>query len=255
MVELPTLLSDEVKFNGSTLKIVTDFKEQNEYADGKYLYGLVSKIRKDPKDKKAMQEYTTALATHEKRQMGETKEVNESRQARRTGVLFKKPELARPNNGWDYKCKLDCEVGDQVFWDAYYTKEQIEGGEADDKLINCEGKLYLMVPSNAMFCAKRGDEFISLNGFVIGEIIAAEDKVGNIHIIQKHDVVMVKTVSVPINLPEYTDPEVWANTEVKKGEIVHCKAHFATPLDATIASETKLVRVAIRTILAIEDEN
>lgn len=247
LVDVPTLLSNEVKFNGATIQIVSKISDVTEMYDDKTMYELAAKIAKNPKDKEARKEYTRAMALASAE--GEGAEDFQSKQARRRGILVKKPIKNDYTSGWDFKCELDCEIGDEVFWDSYYTKEQIEGTE--DKIIEIEGVNYMLVPKNALFCAKKGEEYIGLNGHLIGKVLEPE-QTGAIYIPQKGDVVRVEVVSPPQNYPEYLNPEVWGNTEVKKGDIVHVPNYAAIRLDSTISTDTDYVRVAVKMIIAVE---
>jgi len=251
LVEIETLVNDEVKFNGGTLKIVTDIKDDTTFADEKYMDELAAKIAKDPKDERARREFTKAMgkASVEK----EEAQDHNSKQAKRMGRLAKKPIVNDFHSGWDFKCELDCEIGDEVFWDSYYTKEQIEGVE-DDKIMEIEGKRYLMVPRNALFCARRNGQYIGLNGHLIGKVLE-EKQDGAIYIPTKKETIRVEVIAPPEHYPEYLNPEVWDNTVVKKGDVVYVKNFAAIPLDSTIASDTDYVRVAVKMIIAVENEN
>lgn len=254
IVEIGNLVQDEVAFNGTTLKIVTDIRSYTSHADDSYineLYDALAKEKRDTEAKRKVQKELMGVLGQVNKEVGDSTDHGAA-QATRHGRLVRKPERSPVVDGWDFSCELDAEEGDEVWWDSFYSSEQRSRGVADsDKVIEQDGKKYLIIPSRSLFCAKRGGEMIPLNGFVIGKEIPNEKKAGAIYL-PDTGVSRVEVMAAPKSLPVYVKPELWKNTKVEVGNKILVRSHFAIKLDSTLGSTTDYVRVANRTILAIE---
>lgn len=246
LIKVRTLVEDEVEFAGTTLKIVTDAKDfiqEASYDDAKA--ALDAYKRSGYKDEKAIAEYTRMMGELG-RKADENKVDMRAKQSVRKGEIVKISEGRKLAAGFDYECIFDGEVGDEVFFDPYYSHAMLED---DQRYFEEDGMKLVLVPKEAIFARKR-DGYESLNGFILGEVLENELRHGLLHL-PDSDTARVRVTVAPTRQPKYRSP-LWSNTEVKVGDIVCIKDHFAIPLDSTMGSETKLVRFQSRVINAIE---
>ena len=179
LIELHSLTEDEIDFNGGKLKIVNKVKNYIPDINENDVIDLVKGMKKSKyKDESLMKEYNRLYAESQK-EADPDKEDIQGKQAVRRGKIVRIAELDPNNGGWDYDCEFDAVEGDEVWFDATYTREMIvekEGGYEKD------GKVYLMVAKKSIYAAKRGEEIVSLNGYIIGKLLGNERKFGSIHI-------------------------------------------------------------------------
>lgn len=248
IVELHGLTEDEIDFNGGKLKIVNKIKNYISEVDDNEMVSIVKALKKSNyKDELLLKEYGR-MATEAHREADPDKEDIQGKQAVRRGKIIKIAEKDLGFSGWDYDCEFDAVEGDDVWFDATFTREMItegEGGYIKD------GKVYLMISKRSIYAAKRGDEIVSLNGYVIGKILGNERKIGSIHVIE-NDLTRVQVVVPPAKKPKYARSDFWTDTEVKENDIVVVRKVYATPLDPTLAKTTEYVRFQPRVILAYE---
>jgi len=248
IIKLHSLTEDEIDFNGGKLKIVNKVKNYIQEVDPQYMFDLVDGMKKSRyKDKSLAKEYTRIVAESQ-READENKEDIQGKQAVRRGKIVKIAERDLSYQGWDYDCEFDAVEGDDVWFDATFTREMITEGEGGCII---DGKVYLTISKKSIYAAKRGDEIISLNGYVIGKLLGNERKFGSIHMVD-NDIQRVEVVVPNARTPRYASPDVWTNTEVKKGDVVCVKSVFATKLDPTLAKTTEYVRFQPRVIMAYE---
>lgn len=246
IIELHSLTEDEIDFNGGKLKIVNKIKDYVSDVDENYMLDLVSGMKKSRyKDKSLMKEYNRIVG-ESKREADENKEDIQGKQAVRRGRIIKISEINLGEQGWDYECEFDGQVGDEVWFDATFTREMITEGEGGFVKDN---KVYLTISKKSIYAAKRGDEIFSLNGYVIGKLLGNERKDGSIHLVD-NDITKVEVVVPPARIPKYNQPNVWTNTSVEKGDVVCVRRVHATRLDPTLANTTEYVRFQPRVIMA-----
>lgn len=249
LIEVQTWTENEVKFNGGTLVIVNKIKGMIDKPGREDVNSLVRSMKKGRyKDNKAMKEYMR-MAGEQHRQYDEDKQDIEAMQAVRRGVLVRLPEKLGDKNKWDFECEFDGVEGDEVWFDATYTRQKLQ---EDENGFEKDGKRYLLIPRNAIFAAKRGDEIISLNGYILGEVLPNERKYGGIFM-PDTSINRVRVEVAPTREPKFPASGVWTNTKLNKGDIVCVRDQFVVPLDSTLAQSTKLVRFQSRVILAIEE--
>lgn len=249
MIEIEGLLENEVDFNGGKLIIVSKIKDSVEEVDPRELISTIKSMQKGRyKDDGAMKEYGRMLA-ESKREAAEVSEDVEGKQAVRRGKIVKISERNLTDGGWDFSCKFDGVVGDEVWFDATYTRDQMESA---DKLFEKDGKTYILIPEQSIYAAKRGEEIVSLNGYIIGRVLPNDRTYGSLFL-PDADVRRVEVVVEPARDPIYRDKNIWKNTKVKRGDVVCVKPHFATRLDPTLAQSIDYVRFQSRVILAIEE--
>ena len=245
LIKVRTLVEDEVEFNGTTLKIVTDakdFLQEATYGDANS--ALEALKRSGYKDKRAMSELMRMRGEMERNR--DDKEDVRAKQSVRKGVVVKISEGNATSANFDYKCEFDAEVGDVVYFDPYYSHAMLEDA---DRYFEEDGMKLILVPKEAIFARFKG-EYESLNGYILGEVLDNELRSGNLYL-PDSDTARVRVVAAPRRTPIYRSP-LWTNTKVEVGDVVCVKKHFATPLDSTMGSETKLVRFQSRVINAIE---
>lgn len=248
IIELHSLTEDEINFNGGKLKIVNKIKNYISEVDDDEMIRIVKALKKSGyKDKALLKEYEI-MSKEAYREADENKEDIQAKQAVRRGKIIKISEKDLSEQGWDYDCEFDAVVGDEVWFDATFTREMITEGEGGCII---DGKVYLSISKKSIYAAKRGDEIVSLNGYVIGKLLGNERKTGSIHMLD-NDITRVEVVVPNARVPKYLDPRVWTNTEVKKGDVVCVRRIFATKLDPTLAKTTEYVRFQPRVILAYE---
>jgi hypothetical protein len=246
IIELHSLTEDEINFNGGKLKIVNKIKNYISEVDENYMFDLVDGMKKSRyKDKNLMKEYNRIVG-ESKREADEDKEDIQAKQAVRRGRIVKISEVDLQDQGWDYQCEFDAVEGDEVWFDATFTREMITEGEGGCII---DGKTYLTISKKSIYAAKRGDEIISLNGYVIGKLLGNERKNGAIHLVD-NDLTKVEVVVPPARIPKYNQPNVWTNTEVNKGDVVCVRRIHAVKLDPTLANTTEYVRFQPRVIMA-----
>jgi len=249
LVEIHAMVEDEIDFNGGKLKLVNKVKDGVEEVDAKEIFSLINAMKKSRyKDDFAKKEYLKMSAEQQK-QADENKIDHEAKQAVRRGKIVKLPEKELGYAGWDFNCEFDAVVGDEVWFDSSYTREKLE--EKED-CFEENGKLYLLIPSRAIFAAKRGDDIVSMNGYIIGKRLSNDLKYGSLFL-PESSIARVQVEVAPTRNPKYVQEDVWTNTEVKKGDILCLRNYFAIPLDSTLANTTDLVRFQSRVILAIEE--
>jgi hypothetical protein len=248
IIELHSLTEDEIDFNGGKLKIVNKIKNYISEVDDDEMVGIVKALKKSGyKDKQLLKEYEI-MAGEAHREADLDKENIQDKQAVRRGKIIKVAEAELNNAGWDYECEFDGMEGDDVWFDATFTREMITEGEGGCII---DGKIYLMISKRSIYAAKRGDDIISLNGYIIGKLLGNERKLGSIHI-PDNDIQRVEVVIPPARTPRYSFPNIWTNTEVKKGDVVCVRNVYATKLDPTLAKTTDYVRFQSRVIMAYE---
>jgi hypothetical protein len=249
IIELHSLTEDDIDFNGGKLKIVNKIKNYISEVNDDDMISVIKGLKKSQyKDKQLLEEYSR-MAKEAHREADPDKEDIQGKQAVRRGKIIKIAEAELNNSGWDYDCEFDGVEGDMVWFDATYTREMItekEGGYEKD------GKIYLMISKRSIYAAQRGDEIVSLNGYIIGKALGNDRKTGSLYILD-NDIQRVEVVVPPARNPRYTNPEVWKNTEVKKGDVVCVRKVFATKLDPTLAKTTDYVRFQSRVIMAYEE--
>lgn len=248
VIQLHSLTEDEIDFNGGKLKIVNKIKNYISDVDDDEMVGIVKALKKSNyKDKQLMKEYET-MARESHKEVDPDKEDIQGKQAVRRGKIIKIAEKNLSYQGWDYDCEFDAVEGDEVWFDATFTREMIVEGEGGCVI---DDKIYLTISKKSIYAAKRGDEIISLNGYIIGKLLGNERKIGAIHMVD-NDVQRVEVVVPNARNPIYASPDVWTNSEVKKGDVVCVKNVFATKLDPTLAKTTEYVRFQPRVIMAYE---
>lgn len=249
MIEIEGLLENEIDFNGGKLMIVSKIKNSVEEVDPRDLIDTIKSMQKHRyKDAGAFKEYGKMLAESKKEAEAVT-EDEVGKQAVRRGKIVKVSEKNLTDGGWDFSCKFDGVVGDEVWFDATYTRDQMESAE---KLFEKDGKTYILIPEQSIYAAKRGDEIVSLNGYIIGKVLPNDRTYGSLFL-PDAEIRRVEVVVEPARDPIYRNKQVWKNTKVKRGDIVCIKPHFATRLDPTLAKSTEYVRFQSRIILAIEE--
>jgi len=268
VVEIASLKANEITTEGGITLVVPDsveFEIEKDAYDKQLLAKMAKKLvsyqREDETKKALRKEYITLKESVNKRK-DENKDTNEAylaRQATRKGILVKKPLKNVLEEGNMFSCELDAEIGDEVYWDGFWTTQQIKHSLGDKTLenstIEVDDKLYLIIPSVALFAARRGEDWIPLNGYVIASPIEEEtEQVTKTGIIVKKEpsnVARARVVSVPKSKPIFRD-EAFKVTEVKVGDIVITRSFYQLELDKTYASETKLVRILTGVIMATE---
>ena len=248
IIELHSLTEDEIDFNGGKLKIVNKVKNYISELDDNEMVGIVKALKKSGyKDKQLMKEYEV-MAKESSKEADPNKENIQDKQAVRRGKIVRIAVKDLAYQGWDYDCEFDAVEGDDVWFDATFTREMITEGEGGCII---DGKVYLTISKKSIYAAKRGDEIFSLNGYIIGKLLGNERKFGSIHI-PDNDVCRVEVVVQNARIPRYASPDVWTNTDVKKGDVVCVRNIFATKLDPTLAKTTEYVRFQPRVIMAYE---
>jgi len=246
IIELHSLTEDEIDFNGGKLKIVNKVKSYVSEVDPDHMFDLVEGMKKSRyKDKKLTSEYHRIWAESQQ-EADPDKENIQDKQAVRRGKIIRIAEIDPNEQGWDYDCHFDGVEGDEVWFDVTFTREMITEGEGGCII---DGKVYLTISKKSIYAAKRGDEIVSLNGYIIGKPLGNERKIGSIHMVD-NDLTLVEVVVPPARVPQFKMPDVWTNTEVKKGDIVCVRRIYATKLDPTLANTTEYVRFQSRVILA-----
>lgn len=248
IIELHSLTEDEIDFNGGKLKIVNKIKNYISEVDDNEMVRIVKALKKSGyKDKALLKEYER-MSGEAHREADPNKEDIQGKQAVRRGKIVKISEKNLSEQGWDYDCEFDAVEGDEVWFDATFTREMITEGEGGCII---DGRVYLSIAKKSIYAAKRGDDIVSLNGYVIGKLLGNERKTGSIHMLD-NDITRVEVVVPNARVPKYSDPRIWTNTEVKKGDVVCVRKVFATKLDPTLAKTTEYVRFQPRVILAYE---
>jgi len=248
IIELHSLTEDEIDFNGGKLKIVNKVKDYISEVDDDEMVGIVKALKKSAyKDKKLLKEYEVMMK-ESSREADPNKENIQDKQAVRRGKIVRIAVKDLANQGWDYDCEFDAVEGDDVWFDATFTREMITEGEGGCII---DGKVYLTISKKSIYAAKRGDEIFSLNGYIIGKLLGNERKFGSIHI-PDNDICRVEVVVPNTRVPRYSRPDIWTNTKVIKGDVVCVRSVFATKLDPTLAKTTEYVRFQPRVIMAYE---
>lgn len=248
IIELHSLTEDEIDFNGGKLKIVNKIKNYISEVNDDDMISIVKALKKSNyKDQSLLKEYSR-MAGEAHKEADPDKEDIQGKQAVRRGKIARIAVKDLAYQGWDYHCEFDAVEGDEVWFDATFTREMITEGEGGCVI---DGKVYLTISKKSIYAAKRGDEIVSLNGYIIGKLLGNERKFGSIHI-PDNDVCRVEVVVPNARTPKYASPDVWTNTDVKKGDVVCVRNIFATKLDPTLAKTTEYVRFQPRVIMAYE---
>lgn len=248
IIELHSLTEDEIDFNGGKLKIVNKVKNYISELDDDEMVGIVKALKKSAyKDKQLLKEYELRIKELSK-EADPNKENIQDKQAVRRGKIVRIAVKDLASQGWDYDCEFDAVEGDEVWFDATFTREMITEGEGGCII---DGKIYLTISKRSIYAAKRGDEIFSLNGYIIGKLLGNERKFGSIHI-PDNDISRVEVVVPNARVPRYSRPDIWTNTKVIKGDVVCVRNVYATKLDPTLAKTTEYVRFQPRVIMAYE---
>ena len=249
LVEVHSMVEDEVEFNGGKLKLVTSVKDHiDDFSINEMMSALNALKKSNYKDENARKEYMKMMMS-QKKEADPNKVNHEAKQAVRRGKIVKLPEKELGFNGWDFDCEFDGVVGDEVWFDSSYSREKLEEKEGG---IIIGDKTYLLIPARSIFAAKRNDEIFSLNGYIIGKRIHNDRTYGSLFL-PESKIARISVEVVPTRKPKYRESDVWTNSDVKKGDVVCLKETFATQLDSTLANTTDLVRFQSRVILAFEE--
>lgn len=249
LIQIHSMTEDEIDFNGGKLKLVHSLKSETGDFNPNELIGLVNAMKKSHyKDKEAKKKYME-LYGKQIQQSDDKKEDHRMKQAVRRGIIVKLPEKDNKNGGWDFNCEFDGIVGDEVWFDSMSTREKIESGEGG---IVIGDKTYISVPTRTVLAAKRGDEIVGLNGYIIGKVLSNDLKYGSLYL-PDSNTARIEVICPPKRTPSYVNKVLWTNSVVKKGDVVCVKKSFAIKLDSTMAESTDLVRFQSRVILAFEE--
>jgi len=248
IIELHSLTEDEINFNGGKLKIVNKIKNYISDIDDNEMVSVVKALKKSDYKDKALHEEYSRMDNEAHREADIEKENIQDKQAVRRGKIIKIAEAELNNQGWDYDCEFDAVEGDEVWFDATFTREMITEGEGGCII---DGKVYLMISKRSIYAAKRGDDIVSLNGYILGKLLGNERTYGSVYI-PDNDMQRVEVVVPNARLPKYDRPDVWSNTEVKEGDVVCVRNVYTTKLDPTLAKTTDYVRFQPRVIVAYE---
>lgn len=252
LVEIHHHVENEVMLpNGQKLHLATEVKGDYHKAANRDMEELFDRMKRSRfKDKSAMKQYVSELA---KVKVDEADEPYDqlSTQTTRRGKVKILPHKRGNFGNWDFHCDSGLEIGDEVWFDPLYLRSELEGN-GDNKLYEVDGKKYVLIPEQAIYAAKRNDELISVNGYFLAKRLPNDSFFGNIMLLDS-GVAKVEIVEVPKEQPFYRLPDIWKNTELKKGDICYLMEQFANPLDSTIARSTDLVRFQSRIVIAIEE--
>lgn len=208
---------------------------------------LLEAIKKSGyKDAGAYREFISAIG-HSKKEVEDNGQRD--KQSVRHGVIVKLPLKYGNKNNYDRIAEPDFRVGEQVWFDAFQAREQRDGG---DKVFKDETGIYILIPYQSIFAAKRGEDIVPLNGYFTGRNLSTDRKIGFLWMPNEtKNLARVEVTGVPKSQPIQV-LDIWKNTELKVGDIVWMEKHYAVPLDSTLASETDLVRFYSRVVIAIE---
>lgn len=250
LIEIGGFLQNTVKLGSSELVVVSDVKDYTIHGDEGYMAELAKAMKKSNyKDKNLMKEWVRTVSAAQSERNGYTE--NKAKNATRRGVIRKVGKKTNEFGNFDYRCKFTATEGEEVYFDAFYTREYFENAlEPSKPMIVVDDKIHIFVPIRAVFAVKR-EKVEPLNGYILGKKSNSTIKVGSIYH-PDNGVQRVEVVEACEDQPEYLS-SVWHNTRVKKGDIAHILNHFATPLDGTINGSTDLVRFQPRIIAAIEN--
>jgi co-chaperonin GroES (HSP10) len=269
VIEIPSLQTNVVNIGGVDIEIVTDFElsEENRFELKKKWLELGRRLAAMPReteDKKALRREYIEIKTKLREaapQDRETEQVSQNKNATRRGKLIKLPLSTNIVHGNIFGCELDCKEGDDVYFDAFWTQQQI-ARKWDDKgeeyVIHVGDKIYLKVPAVSLFCSVNSNgEYKGLNGYVIAEPIDQSEIVlegsGLIVPQEPKKLPMAKVIAVSKHLPKFRDQNTFMNTKVKVGDLVYTEPRYQTRLDKTGKGENKLVRIPNFKILKIEN--
>jgi len=164
VVEIVSLKANEVTTESGLKLIVPDsveFEREKDEYDRRLLANMAKKLvslQREDETKRALRKEYIALKESVNKRTEENKDTNEgylARQATRKGILVKKPLKNVLEEGNMFSCELDAEIGDEVYWDGFWTTQQIKHSLGDKTLenstIEVDDKLYLIIPSVALF--------------------------------------------------------------------------------------------------------
>lgn len=270
VVEIPSLQTNVVKIGDTEIEIVTDFtlSEETKQEDHKRWIELGKKLASMPREteeKRAIRkEYIEAKNKfrEKKDDTRETEQVSKNKNATRKGTLIKLPLSTNLIHGNIFKCELDCEVGDTVYFDAFWTQQEIakqfDPKNGDDYVIRVEDKIYLRVPAVSLFCSVDSEgNYKGLNGYLIADPLDAEETVitpsGVIINLEPKKLPRARVISVSKNLPVFRDSNTFMNTEVSVGDVVYTEPRYQTRLDKTGDGKNPYVRIPNFKVLKIEN--
>lgn len=251
LIEIHSFKETEIPFAGTTLILSDPLKKSIHGGSDADMTDLFQSLKKGGfKDGNAMRDYM--------REIGRMARPNEddndytANTVTRRGIVANLP-LRRNNFGnWDFFCESGLNVGDYVWFDPFYVREQLEK-TGDSTSFKENGKIYVYVPEQAIFAAKRGEDHVPINGYFLGKRLPNDHFIGSILMLDKK-IAKIKVTHVPSVQPVFRMPDVWKNTNLKIGDVVYVSEEFATPLDSTLAESTDLVRFQSRIVLAIEND-
>lgn len=184
-------------------------------------------------------------------------ETDKAKQATRVGEIIKLPRRTPEVKTDIFKCRLDAQVGDTAYFDAFQAQNQLTGKtdkSVNDLLFQVEDKMYIAVPSISIVAVKRDGKLIAVNGNCLGEVLPDETitPTGIILPGKKSKYTRVKITSVSREKPEFKNPDLFKNTDVKEGDVVMVENHRPIHLDKTYTNTTDLVRFQSFTVIATE---
>jgi co-chaperonin GroES (HSP10) len=269
VVEIPSLQTNIVKVGDTEIEIVTDYtlSEETKSIERKKWLELGAKLASMPREteeKKALRKEYIDIKNRlrKKGEERETEQVSKNRNATRKGKLIKLPLSTNIVDGNIFSCELDCKEGDEVYFDAFWTQQEIakkfDAKTGDDYIIHVEDKIYLRVPAVSLFCSVDAEgNYKGLNGFLVAEPLDADNTMitegGIIINSEPKKLPRARVVGVSSYLPKFRNASVFMNTKVKKGDIVYTEPRYQTWLDKTSGGKNSLVRIPNFKILKIED--
>ena len=125
LIEIGGFLQNTVKLGSSELVVVSDVKDYTIHGDEGYMAELAKAMKKSNyKDKNLMKEWVRTVSAAQSERNGYTE--NKAKNATRRGVIRKVGKKTNEFGNFDYRCKFTATEGEEVYFDAFYTREYFE---------------------------------------------------------------------------------------------------------------------------------
>jgi co-chaperonin GroES (HSP10) len=171
-------------------------------------------------------------------------------------------------NSLGWKTDIETKEGDYVLYN-FVSAAQALGKlynplhESDDsRWFFCEEELYLFLRYDDIFLAKREDEIVMMNGFIMVEALDEEEVKSSIikipdHIRKKRSMLYGKVTNIGSRINEYYGYENYGDTfDVKKGDVICFEKFFNIELevDAIRKLDKPYYRIHRKNIMAIVEQ-
>jgi co-chaperonin GroES (HSP10) len=189
---------------------------------------------------------------------------DENKHAETRGTVVRTPmkltfDKKDPHHTMDWKTEIELQEGDDIIYHYLSAANAVGDGE----YIDCEGEIYFLIRYDQIFVAKRGEDVIPVNGFILVEPMAEDVKLNHGLILPDY---LKERKDSKKGIVKYIGscnqaylPDAWANVvdqdNIRPGDLVvydpHCDIPLQYDLHANFEGKKTFWRIQRRYISAI----